>query len=485
MKKRSFLFLTLIAFGFYNENMPLVPKPPKKVETAQDTQEAENFDDALYRWSRTFAEAAHLVNTKYYLTLDAQEAMSNAIKGFIKLDPHSKFLGPDEYKDIISTTHGEFCGAGVVLGPEGAILGVLPGSPAEEAGLQEGDKIVSIDDKPLKDTSTDEISKQIRGKCNTQVTLEIMRESFTEPKAFVIKRNPIKEENTFSYYFPEYGIYYINLSTFNQNSGAQVAALLKKAVGTSTKGIILDLRHNAGGLLNEAVKIAGDFLPKDSLVVVTKDRDKKIIERYMTTQEPTYQGGIPLVVLVDNGTASAAEILAGALIAHADKSQVGKKKPLMVFSVGTTTFGKGSVQEVIPLSNDCALKLTTSLYYLPDNRSIQAAGITPDFVIEKKGPPSKALQWLNKMYGKESALPDAIDSQKEESKKDEKEKPKDYKKKRKEALASDTQVQSAIHLINFYGSARPELVNTREKALNYLKKQLITNDTIAMEEIKL
>ena len=463
----------------------------------------DTFDESIYRFSHTFAEVAHLVHTKSYVKITPanssilEDALTRALKGFVSFDIHSKFLDLKEYDELIKNTQGEISGIGVLLGHKAVadettiILDTVPDSPAEKAGIQAGDKIISIDSKPLKDLSVEQVSAAIKGPINSTVILELSREGITDPIRKSIERKIIKEEYIVTYYFKDYALYYIALSLFTQHSAQELERILTKTIASSSqtpcKGLILDLRNNVGGVLQAAVAIAGLFVPKDSLIVSTKDRDQKVLERFFTQRTPLSFNCSNLVILIDTYTASAAEILAGALKYYADTCTSAFPTTILI---GTASFGKGSVQELIALTNDCALKLTTALYYLPDNTSIQGVGIAPDIIIEKKMPPSPTMQWLTKMYGKESNLSNTLKaplvpsptSTPSENQTPPAKTSLDYKQKRQQQIASDYQVQTAICALNFLALA-PTHFKQRTQAVAYLQKQLICNDTLAIEEI--
>jgi C-terminal processing protease CtpA/Prc len=294
---------------------------------------------------------------------------------------------------------------------------------------------------------------------------------------------------------------------FTDASVKQIETLLAKSHAQKIKGLILDLRNNSGGLLNAAIDIAGLFLKKGSLVTLTKDKHGKEIERYPTKRNPIAKNNIPIFILINNYTASAGEILAGCLKINSDTTN-----DYLVFLVGTKTFGKGSVQEIVPISNNCALKITTCLYFLPDNSTIQGIGIEPDFIIERTTPPTEQMQWFIKNYGREETLDNSIKVTKEglPLEKIKKDKPfdklrasgdkanekKDEKKqtgnrrydRAKEMLQHDNQLHECIALINALHSAQhytPQLVTTRANALAHLKQNNINVDTLDIEEVKL
>ena len=277
---------------------------------------------------------------------------------------------------------------------------------------------------------------------------------------------------------------------FSEGSAQQLEQLLTKAHKKEYKGLILDLRNNSGGLLPSAIDIAGLFLEKGSVVVTTKDKNGKVTEEYRTTRNPI-ASHIPIFILINNYSASAAEILAGALKIHADKKSDKKKKnnPL-VFLVGTKTFGKGSVQEVIPISNNCAIKITTSLYFLPDNSSIQAEGIVPDFEIERCLPPSEQQQWVAKFYGREQALANHIklSDKKDEPKKDEpKNKVKSWAERAKQTLSTDNQFLETINLINLLQVGQKQCsldLTSRQAGINFINSVFTSSKNLKLVEVK-
>ena len=243
--------------------------------------------------------------------------------------------------------------------------------------------------------------------------------------------------------------------------------------------------------------MASLFLPKGSLVVTTKNNKGHVVEKYTTKHNPVLNSNIPIFILIDNFTASAAEILSGCLQLYSQKETKNKNNNnLMVFLVGDSTFGKGSVQEIIPISNGCALKLTTMLYYLPDNRSIQAKGVTPDFLIKPKVIPSEEMKWVQDLYGKESSLKHYITEeevetgQKPKGKKapiEEQKKEKSWDERHRDAINKDVQIKASINLINLFHFAKkykPQIVNTRRKALLFLKQNYITDTPIEMLKVK-
>lgn len=465
---------------------------------AKDEQPyADTFDQGVFSFSKTFAEAIHFMKTKYYQEINPEKAMLEAISAFVSQDPHSSLLDPEAYKEILKTTRGEFYGIGVIIDslkePKAeylTIIDTIPGGPADQAGMLPDDKIVQINEEALKGMSVDEAIAKIKGERNTTVVIKILRKGEPKMIPLTITRDVVKEHNATCFYFKEHNVLYLALSMFTRNALKQLEQLLKKGQQIKARGIVLDLRSNSGGLLEAAVDIASLFLPPDSVVVTTKDRSGKVLQSYSTSGTPIATSKIPIFVLVNNYTASAAEILAGALRAHASAN-------LPVFIVGTKTFGKGSVQEVIPLSNDSALKITTALYYLPNDTTVQGKGITPDFIIEPKMPPTEEIKWFKQFFGHESSLKNSIkprdkdgkeDTTKDDEKKDdaESDKPKTWQERKKERLSQDFQLLSTLRLnemLDLSYKAYPKEVRTHELAVEFLKKRFNPSDKLEMEEI--
>lgn len=454
-----------------------------------------NFDDIAYNWTRTFAQVVQYAKEKHYDTSHLEDAMNKAIDAFLNnLDPHSNFLDPKTYKSMLESTNGEFFGVGIIIDntrkPKDkylTIVDTIPNGPADQAGIKPLDKILEIDDKPLESMTTEEATSLLKGERYTQVQVKILREKSPDLLTFSIKRDIVKEQNSLSFYIKNQNIAYLSLSVFSHNAVREIEKLLTKANNNKYKALILDLRNNSGGLLTAAIDIAGLFLPKESLIVTTKEKNNKITGTYKTTRDPIIKGTVPIFILINNYTASAAEILAGCLQIYSKE----KQNNLMVFLVGTKTFGKGSVQEVIPVENNSAIKITTSLYYLPNDITIQGVGIKPDFVVEKCSPPNEQVQWFTKYYGREQTLNNAIKVHKNDNKKKTAETKKEESRwidKAKKMLQTDTQMRETISMANIITSYKKQLPNhtcTRNQAFDFLKKNLITNDTLDIQEITL
>lgn len=325
---------------------------------------------------RTFAEVLERIKTAYVEPIDDKTLFENAIKGMLSnLDPHSSYLEPEDFRQLQESTSGEFGGLGIEVGLEDGILQVIApidDTPAATAGLEAQDLIIKIDDQPTKGLSLMDAVEKMRGKPGTSIRLTIVRDG-RKPFEVTLKRAVIKSSSVKSQLLEDdYG--FLRISQFQVNTGAEVAkaltSLKKENKGQALKGLILDLRNNPGGVLQAAVEVTDHFI-SSGLIVYTKGRLANAELRF-SASPANASAGVPLVVLINGGSASASEIVAGALQDH-------KRAVVM----GTDSFGKGSVQTVLPLNNDRALKLTTALYYTPKGRSIQAQGIAPDILVER------------------------------------------------------------------------------------------------------
>lgn len=466
-----------------------------------------SYDEEAFNWSRPFAEVAQKVG-QYHVKLPEKtntcwEEALNAYVGC--LDPHSSFLPPKAYAQITQSTSGSFGGIGVVIDntrqPKDNVLtviDVIPNGPADQAGILPLDKIVEVDNQIITGMTTEEITAKLKGKPETTVEIKLLREKHPDLIVVTVTRNLIEEQASLSFYLPDQQIYYVSLNTFTQNSTKQIEQLLKKAKDHPYKGLILDLRNNSGGLLSAAVDIVGLFLPNGSLVVETKGRDNNKTQEYRTKREPIVNSTLPIIILINNYTASAGEILAGCLQLHS-KELAHKKEAdqLMVFLVGSCTFGKGSVQEIIPISNNCALKLTTALYYLPGDTSIQGIGIEPDFTVERMLPQTEQMKWFTKSHGRECAMQNHISTErskerKEQEKKDEEQDKTNIKHKKwadrmKDALQKDNQFKSALSLINIFDlihTCCPAKIADRQKAFHLLKSTFACDEAVTLQEVK-
>jgi len=466
----------------------------------EDTNKSEQFQKNIYEWSRPMAETFHAIQTKYFASVDPTPMITKGLSSILSsLDRHSAFIDQKAFQQMTQATQGEFCGIGVVIDaykdpelPYLKIIDIIPTGPADTIGLRAEDLIIQINDKTLDGMTVEEATSCLKGERNTTVQLKIQRASSQELLTFTLKRDIVKEQNAIGYYLKEPNMYYLALSMFSENSVHQITELLKKSQSEKAQGLILDLRNNTGGLLSAAIDIASLFIPKGSLVISTKNRAEKVLEQYYTPRPPLFNHLLPIIILVNNYTASAAEILAGCLRYYSEKNMDSKKPSLMVFIAGTNTFGKGSVQEVIPLSNGSAIKLTTALYYLPSGESIQGVGVVPDFIIQQRPTLSKDQAWFTSHFGHEQALRNTIKQQENtvetEKEKDKKPlKPKTWQEKKEELIGTDYTVLSAIRLMQMFQlalKAYPEKMATRQAIINFLNTLYCTNDRIALSPVQ-
>ena len=326
-----------------------------------------------YEQLKLFTEVLSIVQNQYVDQVPPKDLIYNAIKGTLRgLDPHSSFLDPDSYKEMQVETSGSFGGLGIEITLRDDVLTVvspIEGTPAYRAGLLTGDRIVKIDGLVTKDMQLPDAVKRMRGKPGTKVTVTVVREGWTEPKDFDITREQIRVQSVRSADLGG-GIAYVKLRQFQEQSPGDMAAALEKASKSGMKALVLDLRGNPGGLLTAAVEVTEEFIDDGKLVVYTEGRVRNQNMRFSAHAKKSYPN-LPMVVLVNQGSASASEIVAGAL------QDWGR-----AIVVGTQTFGKGSVQTIIPLSDGSGLRLTTAKYFTPKGRSIHGKGITPDIVVE-------------------------------------------------------------------------------------------------------
>ena len=342
---------------------------------------------------RTFAEVMDRIKAAYVEPVDDKTLLENAIKGMLSnLDPHSAYLGPEDFAELQESTSGEFGGLGIEVGTEDGnikIVSPIDDTPASKAGIQAGDFIVKINGQPTRGLTMTEAVDKMRGKIGQKITLTLVRNGGT-PFDVTLTRANIQVKSVKSQLLED-GYGYIRITQFQVKTGEEVASALSKLRrengNKKLKGIILDLRNNPGGVLQSAVEVVDHFITK-GLIVYTKGRIANSELRFSATGKDLSEN-VPLVVLINGGSASASEIVAGAL-------QDQKRGVVM----GTTSFGKGSVQTVLPLNNDRALKITTALYFTPNGRSIQAQGIVPDIEVSR----AKITREQDTEYFKEADL---------------------------------------------------------------------------------
>ncbi len=324
---------------------------------------------------RTFAEVMDRIKAAYVEPVDDKTLLENAIKGMLSnLDPHSAYLGPEDFQELQESTSGEFGGLGIEVGVEDGFIKVvspIDDTPATKAGIEAGDLIVKINGQPTRGQTMTEAVDKMRGKIGEKITLTLVRNG-GNPFDVTLARAIIQVKSVKAQLLED-GYGYIRITQFQVKTGEEVSkalAKLRKDNGKKLNGLVLDLRNNPGGVLQSAVEVVDHFI-SSGLIVYTKGRIANSELRFSATGHDESEG-VPLVVLINGGSASASEIVAGALQDH-------KRGVLM----GTDSFGKGSVQTVLPLNNDRALKITTALYYTPNGRSIQAQGIVPDVVVRQ------------------------------------------------------------------------------------------------------
>lgn len=327
----------------------------------------------MYKNLEIFTEVLRKIEKNYVEPQDAQDLIYGAIKGMVQgLDPHSSFMSKEEYKELLIETKGSFSGVGIEISVRDNILTVvapIEGTPAYEAGVKSGDKIIEIDGKSTLEMSLTDAVKHIRGKKGSKVRLTVMREGTEKPLEFTITRDVIPLRSVRSFLLtPEIG--YVRISTFQSKTvGDLEDALDQLDEKSKLKGLVLDLRNNPGGLLSQAIEVS-DFFLDSGLIVSTKGRIQEQ-DMEVSARQNAKDRKYLVIVLVNSGSASASEIVAGAL--------QDNKRALIL---GSRTFGKGSVQTILPLSDGSGLRLTTAKYYTPSGRSIQLSGIDPDIEIE-------------------------------------------------------------------------------------------------------
>ncbi len=341
---------------------------------------------------RSFTEVFGRVKSDYVEPVDDKKLITQAINGMLTgLDPHSAYLDQEAFKELQVGTQGEFGGLGIEVGMEDGFVKVvapIDDSPASRAGIKPADLIVKLDDTSVKGMTLNDAVKRMRGKPNTQITLTIVRKGEPKPIVVTLTRAIIKIQSVKSKLL-EPGYAYFRVTQFQEQTGENLARAIEKLFKDNQgpmRGVVLDLRNDPGGLLNGAVAVSAAFLPEGALVVYTDGRteDSKMrlnanAENYLRGRNredyirklPAHVKKVPMVVLVNGGSASASEIVAGALQDH-------KRAVIM----GQQTFGKGSVQTILPLGNNTAIKLTTARYFTPNGRSIQAKGIAPDIPLD-------------------------------------------------------------------------------------------------------
>ncbi len=401
-----------------------------------------------YEYIGLFTDVMTIVKKSYVEEVDSKKLIYGAINGMLSaLDPHSSFMSPDTFKEMKVETKGAFGGLGIEISMKDGILTVISpieDTPAQRAGIKSGDQILKIDERFTKDLTINESVKRMRGLKGSKVILTIMRDGFERPKDFPIIRDIIQVKSVKSRML-ENGYGYVRVAQFQERSDEDVAKALKALVeenkGKQLSGLVIDLRNDPGGLLDQAVRISDHFIESGKLIVYTEGREKESKMKFSASsrsKEPNY----PIVVLINGGSASASEIVAGALQDH--------KRAIVI---GTQSFGKGSVQTIIPLPDESGLRLTTARYYTPNGRSIQAKGITPDIIVEQMEMPKPSSR-RESMFIREKDLENHFENTDGDKKVDEKKdtlkdtgKEADLSKKPVDPLKVDYQLVRALDLL--------------------------------------
>jgi carboxyl-terminal processing protease len=402
-------------------------------------------DDKTYKSLKLFTDVLEELEKNYVDDVDTEKLIHNAIKGMVgNLDPHSSFMPPQAFDELQDDTKGEFSGIGIVITMKDSILTVvspIEGTPAYNAGIQAGDMIIGIDDKSTKDMELWEAVKLMRGPRHKTVLITVIRQNEPEPVKFSLKRDMIPMKSARSVMLkPGYG--YLRITNFRMSTLNDIKNHLEKleSQNKGLRGLIMDLRDNPGGLLDQAVKISDLFLTKGNIVSIKgrKEENTQVFKAFPSDEDRSY----PVVVLINGGSASASEIVAGALQDHS-----------RALILGTTSFGKGSVQTVHPLKEKFGIKYTIARYYTPNGRSIQAKGIEPDIEVEyeiltKKEKKVSAFDKMIKEKDLKNSLKPEMTNQPE--------KPKKQTRKHQRLLDTgqlqhDAQVKRALDILISYG----------------------------------
>ena len=436
------LFLSFAACLGLGTVQPSFAQESRTAGTQPEKSKENDFSDT-YQQLNLFGDVFERVRAQYVDEMTDKELIETAINGMLtSLDPHSAYLNEESFTDMQVKTRGEFGGLGIEVTMENGLVKVvspIDDTPAYEAGIQAGDYIVQIDDEAVMGLSLSEAVEKMRGKVGTDIDLVIRREGVADPIDITITRDVIRIRSV-RHHIEKDSIGYVRITTFNQNTEEALKDAIdemKTELGNKLTGFVLDLRNNPGGLLDQAIAVSDAFLDKGE-IVSTRGRNEEDTKRD-NASSGDIADGLPIVVLINGGSASASEIVAGALQDH--------KRAIIL---GTQSFGKGSVQTVIPLPGHGAMRLTTARYYTPSGRSIQAKGIEPDIIVE----PAK-IETLAVRRFSESDLRGALDNENADAPaNDNDEKAKD---KAEDDKPADYQLLRAVDLISglslYQGSA--------------------------------
>ncbi len=387
-----------------------------------------------YESLEAFTNILAIVRKNYVDEVQTKDLINGAINGMLNgMDPHSAYLTPELYKELQMDTQGRFGGLGIEITVRNGILTVvspIEDTPAFRAGIKSGDQILKIEGEFTKDMSLMQAVKKMRGPKGTKLNLSVKREGVADLLDFSIVRDTIRVQSVRSRLLEE-GYVYVRLAQFQERSDRDLQRALEKLASEKAgiRGLVLDLRNNPGGLLTQAVRVADLFL-ESGMIVYTEGRLENQKQKYFARKEGSWTE-FPIVVLVNGGSASASEIVAGALQDH--------KRAVIL---GTKTFGKGSVQTILPLDDNSALRLTTARYYTPKGRSIQATGIVPDIVMESVPLQESKAEEKRRLGVREENLPGHLQNQKEQ-----KEKEKPAQPEREEGGENDAQLRRALELL--------------------------------------
>lgn len=390
--------LSLLSPGAFAQDKPGA-ESPRTAGTQPKADDSTGADDT-YRQLNLFGDVFERVRAQYVEPVEDKKLIETAINGMLtSLDAHSSYMNEEEFSDMQVQTKGEFGGLGIEVTMENGLVKVvspIDETPASRAGIQPGDYVTHIDSAPVLGLTLNDAVDKMRGKVGTSVKLTLRREGVQEPLDIPLVRDIIRIKSARYKVFDTVG--YVRITTFNQNTDSglrEAMAAIKKDIGPKLAGYVLDMRNNPGGLLDQAIAVSDDFLEKGE-IVSTRGRNERDTHRDNATPGDLAEG-LPIVVLINGGTASAAEIVSGALQDH--------KRAILI---GTKSFGKGSVQSVIPLPGHGAMRLTTARYYTPSGRSIQAKGIEPDIRVEQ----AKLEHLGPEPFYSEADLPHALDKDK-------------------------------------------------------------------------
>ncbi len=417
-------------------------------------ESAEEPGTDTYNKLKVFSEILSLIESNYVEPVGNETMIDGAIRGMVKaLDPHTSYLPPASYKEMQVETTGKFGGLGIEISIRDGVLTVvspIEETPAFNVGIQAGDKIIKIEDESTLDMTLQDAVSRLRGETGSPVKITIFRDSFKAPKEFTIVRAIIKVRSVVKKLYKK-DIGYIKIRSFSKNTSSDLDSALEELKKKEITKLILDLRNNPGGLLNQAVEVTDRFLSRENLIVYTKGRSDEQNMRF-TSHDKVAGVTYPLIILVNGGSASASEIVAGAL-QDLNRAVI----------LGTPTFGKGSVQTIIPLSDGSALRLTTARYYTPSGRVIQENGIEPDIIIERKIPDELEKEAEEKESEEKTKLrrflrekdlkkhlkgKNSIGDVEEESKEEASESLEETEASNNEDLSKDNQLQQAVSLLS-------------------------------------